>query len=51
MLGWFILCRAGEKCPQSGYWFTVAQANSRRYFVPDIKSDWGDVYWQFGGDE
>ncbi|KAF1026841.1 MAG: hypothetical protein GAK29_01036 [Acinetobacter bereziniae] len=48
--------RAGEKCPQSGYWFTVAQENSRRYFeqgelLPDIKSDWGNVYWQFDGDE
>lgn len=48
--------KAGEKCPQSGYWFTVAQENSRQYFeqgdvFPNIKSDWGDVYWQFYGDE
>lgn len=48
--------RAGEKCPQSGYWFTVAKENSRQYFekgnvFPNIKSDWGDVYWQFDGEK
>ncbi|MEN8368173.1 type VI immunity family protein [Acinetobacter bereziniae] len=47
--------RAGEKCPQTGYWFTVAKENSRQYFkegeiLPDIQSDWGDVYWQFDGE-
>lgn len=47
--------KAGKKCPQSGYWFTVAKENSRQYFklediFPDIQSDWGDVYWQFDGE-
>lgn len=46
--------RAGQVCPKSGCWFTVAQENSRQYFkqseiLPDIKSDWGEVYWQFDG--
>ncbi|WP_180056088.1 MULTISPECIES: PoNe immunity protein domain-containing protein [unclassified Acinetobacter] len=48
--------QAGEKCPQSGYWFTVAKENTRKYFkqgeiFPDFESDWGDVYWQFDGEE
>ena len=35
---------------------TVAQENSRQYFkegeiLPEIKSDWGEVYWQFDGEE
>lgn len=47
---------ARESCPRSGYWFTVAQENSRQYFkqgdiFPDFESDWGDVYWQFDGDK
>ncbi|AXQ23161.1 hypothetical protein BEN71_14225 [Acinetobacter wuhouensis] len=48
--------KAGQKCPHTGYWFTVAKENSRQYFkqediFPDVKSDWGDVYWQFDGEE
>lgn len=48
--------KAGEKCPQQGYWFTVAKVNSRQYFnlgdvFPNFESDWGDVYWQFDGEE
>ena len=51
-----ISIRAGETCPQSGYWFTVAQDHSRQYFkqgdvFPSIHSDWGMVYWQFGDNE
>lgn len=47
--------KAGEKCPQQGYWLTVAKENSRQYFkqgdtLPNVKSDWGDVHWQFDGD-
>ncbi|MCH2054536.1 DUF1911 domain-containing protein [Acinetobacter pittii] len=48
---------AGEKAPQSGYWFTVASNNSRQYFnageiLPEIKKqDWGEVYWQFETEE
>lgn len=48
--------RAGEKCPQQGYWFTVAKENSRQYFkqgdiFPNVQSDWGEVYWQYDGEE
>ncbi|MCU4413717.1 hypothetical protein KTH71_06630 [Acinetobacter sp. WU_MDCI_Axc73] len=49
--------RAGQVCPKTGYWFTVAQENSRQYFkqgevLPEIKNqDWGEVYWQFDGEE
>ena len=47
---------AGDICPQSGYWFTVAKENSRQYFnqgdiFPNFKNDWGEVYWQFDGEE
>ena len=47
---------AGGKCPYAGYWFTVAKVHSRQYFkegdiFPDFESDWGDVYWQFDGEE
>ncbi|AMW78306.1 hypothetical protein AMD27_05040 [Acinetobacter sp. TGL-Y2] len=52
----FFSIKAGEKCPQKGYWFTVAKENSRQYFkqgdtLPNVKSDWGDVHWQFDGEE
>lgn len=48
--------RAGLVCPKTGYRFTVAQENSRQYFrqgeiLPEIKSDWGEVYWYWDGDE
>lgn len=48
--------KAGEKCPQNGFWFTVAQENSRQYFkqgeaLPNVISDWGEVYWQFDSEE
>ncbi|AMW78308.1 hypothetical protein AMD27_05055 [Acinetobacter sp. TGL-Y2] len=48
--------KSNEICPQQGYWFTVAQENSRQYFkqgdiFPHLKSDWGDVYWQFDGED
>jgi hypothetical protein len=42
----------GDPCPQAGWWFTVAQSDSRRYFekgeiMPIIKgSRFGDTYWQ-----
>lgn len=43
---------AGNVCPKTGYWYTVAKDNSRQYFkqgelFPKIQSDWGEVYWQF----
>ena len=48
--------KAGERCPKSGYWLSVAEEDSRQYFnqgevFPDIDSDWGVVYWQFDGEE
>ena len=48
--------QAGEICPRSGYWFTVAKINSRQYFnegevFPNFKNNWGVVYWQFAGEE
>ncbi|MEG0681863.1 MAG: DUF3396 domain-containing protein [Eubacterium sp.] len=48
--------QAGEICPRSGYWFTVAKENSRQYFnegevFPNFKNNWGEVYWQFSGEE
>ncbi|MCL6233529.1 type VI immunity family protein [Acinetobacter amyesii] len=47
---------AGSPCPHAGYWYTFAKENSRQYFkqgdiFPDFESDWGDVYWQFDGEE
>ncbi|ENW78351.1 hypothetical protein F909_04040 [Acinetobacter sp. ANC 3929] len=47
---------AGQIATHSGYWFTIAKENSRQYFkqgeiLPEIKSDWGEVYWQFDGEE
>lgn len=46
---------ANEKCPKSGYWYTVAKPNSRDYFrqgdsFPQLVTDWGEVYWQFDGE-
>ena len=47
---------AGQVCPKAGYWYTTAKSNFRQYFkqgdiFPDFESDWGDVYWQFDGEE
>lgn len=45
-------CPAGEPCPKSGYWYTLAKADSRSYFMqgdimPDYpNNDWGQVIWQ-----
>ena len=49
-------CLAGQLCPKSGYWFTLAKADSRAYFkqgdiMPDYPSNnWGQVIWQFDGE-
>ena len=49
--------KAGERCPKSGYWLSVAEENSRQYFkqgevLPMLaQADWGEVYWQFDGEE
>ncbi|MBD8806843.1 MULTISPECIES: PoNe immunity protein domain-containing protein [Pseudomonas syringae group] len=48
---------AGDPCTKTGYWFTPAQANSRRYFhqgeiMPSISdSAWGDTLWYWSGEE
>jgi hypothetical protein len=49
-------CEAGQPCPREGWWFTPAKANSRRHFkagevMPDFQSDWGQVIWQWDGQE
>lgn len=48
---------AGEACSKTGYWFTPAQANSRRHFqqgeiMPSFSdSKWGDTLWYWSGEE
>ena len=48
-------CPAGQPCSKSGYWFTLAKADSRSYFrqgetMPDYpNNNWGEVIWQFEG--
>ncbi len=48
---------AGELCPKSGWWFTPAQLNSRRYVqqgvtFPAIEgSDYGTTFWQWSPDQ
>ncbi|MBX3627903.1 MAG: DUF1911 domain-containing protein [Rhizobacter sp.] len=44
-------CAASQPCPRNGFWFTPAQANSRRYFkqgdlMPDVGGDFGVTIWQ-----
>lgn len=46
---------ANEKCPKTGYWYTVAKPNSRVYFkqgdaFPQLVTDWGRVYWSWDGE-
>ena len=48
---------AGEPCSKTGYWFTPAQANSRRHFqqgeiMPSISdSKWGDTIWYWSSEK
>lgn len=48
---------AGEPCSKTGYWFTPAQANSRRHFqqgeiMPSISdSRWGDTLWYWSDEK
>jgi hypothetical protein len=42
----------GDKCPRAGFWFTPAQAGSRRYFkagevMPKVEGDYGLTIWQW----
>lgn len=42
---------AGKSCPQSGWWYTPAKSDSRRYFkqgesFPNVEdSEYGDTFW------
>lgn len=45
-------CEAGHPCPQAGWWFTPASADSRRHFqhgqiMPDTHSSYGATIWQW----
>ncbi|AZE48867.1 hypothetical protein C4K04_3195 [Pseudomonas chlororaphis] len=48
---------AGQPCSVAGYWFTPAQANSRRYFdqgetMPSFSgSNWGDTLWYWSAEK
>ncbi|MBV1808410.1 PoNe immunity protein domain-containing protein [Pseudomonas viridiflava] len=48
---------AGDPCTKTGYWFTPAQADSRRHFqqgeiMPSISdSTWGDTLWYWSGED
>jgi hypothetical protein len=48
---------AGDLCSKTGYWFTPAQANSRRCFqkgevMPSFSdSSWGDTLWYWSGED
>ncbi|NMG29890.1 hypothetical protein [Aromatoleum evansii] len=47
---------AGQPCPEAGWWFTPAQANSRRWFkqaeiMPALGGDYGDTFWQWSPDQ
>ena len=48
---------AGQPCTHAGYWFTPAQANSRRHFkqgenMPSVSdSSWGDTLWYWAGED
>jgi len=46
----------GQPCPESGWWFTPAQAGSRRYFkqggiMPSLDTDYGATFWQWSPDQ
>lgn len=48
---------AGQACVKTGYWFTPAKADSRRYFsqgevMPKFTDSlWGDTIWYWSGEE
>ncbi len=47
-----IRCEAGQPCPREGFWFTPAQAGSRRFFkagevMPYVGGDYGATIWQW----
>lgn len=49
-------CKGGRPCPHDGWWFTPAQAGSRRHFkagdlMPAFESDYGKTIWQWDQDQ
>ncbi len=49
-------CEAGRPCPQEGYWFTPAQASSRRRFksgevMPETGGEYGATIWQWDSNQ
>jgi hypothetical protein len=47
---------AGQPCPETGWWFTPAKPDSRRYFkhgetMPDVGGDYGVTFWQWSTDQ
>jgi hypothetical protein len=45
-------CEAKQPCPREGFWFTPAQAGSRRFFrasepMPEMGGDYGTTIWQW----
>lgn len=44
--------RAGENCPQTGYYITPARIDARRKFqegqtMPSVADNYGEVIWQW----
>lgn len=52
-----ISVQGGQLCPQTGYWKTPAQPDSRQYFKQNdifptlTELDWGEVYWYWDGEK
>src|SRR5574343_154913 len=47
---------AGSPCPEAGWWFTLAKANSRQFFkagaiMPEVGGDYGLTFWQWSPDQ
>ena len=47
---------ANQACSEAGWWFTPAQAHSRRYFkqgeiLPSVGGDYGQTFWQWSPDQ
>lgn len=45
-------CKAGQRCPREGWWFTPASAGGRRHFklgevMPATSGDYGQTIWQW----
>ncbi|MFV0663240.1 hypothetical protein [Denitromonas sp.] len=47
---------ANQRCPETGWWFTPAKPDSRRYFnqgetMPSVGGDYGQTFWQWAPDQ